>query len=66
VDQLSASKLILAGAIGLGVGRELIPREAVRLHQSARIGELARRFLDFVKSGRAHLAAHTRRSSEGD
>jgi 2-dehydro-3-deoxyphosphogluconate aldolase/(4S)-4-hydroxy-2-oxoglutarate aldolase len=66
VDQLSASKLILAGAIGLGIGRELIPREAVRLHQSARIGELARRFLDFVKSGKAHLAAHTRRSSEGD
>jgi len=66
VDQQSASKMILAGAIGLGIGRELIPREAVRLHQSARIGELARRFLDFVKSGRAHLAATTRRSSEGD
>ncbi len=65
VDQQSASKLILAGAIGLGIGRELIPREAVRLRQSARIGELARRFLDFVKSGRAHLAAHTRRSSNG-
>jgi 2-dehydro-3-deoxyphosphogluconate aldolase/(4S)-4-hydroxy-2-oxoglutarate aldolase len=66
VDQQSASKLILAGAIGLGVGRELIPREAIRLRQSARIGELARRFLDFVKSGRAHLAAHTRRSAQGD
>jgi 2-dehydro-3-deoxyphosphogluconate aldolase / (4S)-4-hydroxy-2-oxoglutarate aldolase len=63
VDQLNASKLILAGAIALGVGRELIPKDAVRLHQSARIGELARRFLDFVKSGRAHLAAYTRRSS---
>jgi 2-dehydro-3-deoxyphosphogluconate aldolase / (4S)-4-hydroxy-2-oxoglutarate aldolase len=66
VDQQSASKMILAGAVGLGIGRELIPREAVRLHQSARIGELARRFLDFVKSGRAHLAAYTRRSSEQD
>jgi 2-dehydro-3-deoxyphosphogluconate aldolase/(4S)-4-hydroxy-2-oxoglutarate aldolase len=66
VDQQTASKMILAGAIGLGVGRELIPKEAVRLHQSARIGELARRFLDFVKSGRAHLAATTRRSSEGN
>jgi 2-dehydro-3-deoxyphosphogluconate aldolase/(4S)-4-hydroxy-2-oxoglutarate aldolase len=62
VDQQSASKLIQAGAIGLGVGRELIPREAVQLRQSARIAELARRFLDFVKSGKAHLAAHTRRS----
>jgi 2-dehydro-3-deoxyphosphogluconate aldolase / (4S)-4-hydroxy-2-oxoglutarate aldolase len=66
VDQQSASKMIQAGAIGLGVGRELIPGEAVRLRQSARIAELARRFLDFVKSGRAHLAAHTRRSSNGD
>jgi 2-dehydro-3-deoxyphosphogluconate aldolase/(4S)-4-hydroxy-2-oxoglutarate aldolase len=64
VDQLTASKLILAGAIGLGVGRELIPNEAIRLRQSARIGELARRFLDFVKSGKAHLAAYTRRSSQ--
>jgi 2-dehydro-3-deoxyphosphogluconate aldolase/(4S)-4-hydroxy-2-oxoglutarate aldolase len=65
VDQLTASKLILAGAIALGVGRELIPKEAVQLRQSARIGELARRFLDFVKSGKAHLAAYTRRSSQG-
>jgi 2-dehydro-3-deoxyphosphogluconate aldolase/(4S)-4-hydroxy-2-oxoglutarate aldolase len=64
VDQQTASKMILAGAIGLGVGRELIPQEAVRLHQFARVGELARRFLDFVKSGKAHLAATTRRSSE--
>jgi 2-dehydro-3-deoxyphosphogluconate aldolase/(4S)-4-hydroxy-2-oxoglutarate aldolase len=66
VDQQSASKLILAGAIAIGVGRELIPREAIRLRQAARIGELARRFLAFVKSGRAHLAAYTRRSSQGD
>jgi 2-dehydro-3-deoxyphosphogluconate aldolase / (4S)-4-hydroxy-2-oxoglutarate aldolase len=66
VDQQSASKLILAGAIALGVGRELIPREAVQLRQSARIGELARRFLDFVKSGKAHLSAYTRRSSQGN
>jgi 2-dehydro-3-deoxyphosphogluconate aldolase/(4S)-4-hydroxy-2-oxoglutarate aldolase len=62
VDQQSASKLVQAGALALGIGRELFPREAVRLRQAARIGELARRFLDFVKSGRAHLAAHTKRS----
>ena len=66
VDQQSASKLILAGAIAIGVGRELIPKEAIRNRQSARIGELARRFLDFVKSGRAHLAAYTNRSSQAD
>lgn len=64
VDQQNASKLIIAGAVAIGVGRELIPREAVRLRQSARIGELARRFLDFVKSGKAHLAAYTRKSSQ--
>jgi 2-dehydro-3-deoxyphosphogluconate aldolase/(4S)-4-hydroxy-2-oxoglutarate aldolase len=61
VDQQSASKLILAGAIAIGVGRELIPKEAIRHRQAARIGELARRFLDFVKSGKAHLAAYTAR-----
>ena len=66
VDQQTASKLVIAGAIALGIGRELIPREAIRFHQSARIGELARRFLDFVKSGKAHVAAYTRRSSQAD
>jgi 2-dehydro-3-deoxyphosphogluconate aldolase / (4S)-4-hydroxy-2-oxoglutarate aldolase len=66
VDQQTASKMILAGAIGIGVGRELIPREAIRLHQSARIAELARRFLDFVKSGRAHVAARTTQTLQGD
>src|SRR6202051_3240246 len=38
VDQQSASKLILAGAIAIGVGRELIPQEAIRHRQSSRIG----------------------------
>jgi 2-dehydro-3-deoxyphosphogluconate aldolase/(4S)-4-hydroxy-2-oxoglutarate aldolase len=66
VDQQSAPKLILAGAIAIGVGRELIPKDAIRLRQAARIGELARRFLDFVKSGKAHLAAHTMRSSQAE
>jgi len=64
VDQQSALPLIQAGALALGIGRELFPREAIRLRQTARIGELARRFLDFVKSGRAYLAAHTRRTTQ--
>jgi len=58
VNQRNASELILAGAVAVGIGRELVPQDAVRLRQAARISELARRFLDFVKSGRAHLAAH--------
>jgi len=61
VNQQNAAKFIVAGAVALGVGRELIPREAIRLRQSDRIGELARRFLGFVKSGREHLAARVSR-----
>jgi len=57
VNQQNASKFILAGALALGVGRELIPTDAIRLRQVDRIGDLARRFLSFVKSGRDHLAA---------
>jgi 2-dehydro-3-deoxyphosphogluconate aldolase/(4S)-4-hydroxy-2-oxoglutarate aldolase len=61
VNQQNASNFILAGALALGVGRELIPADAIRLRQVDRIGELARRFLSFVKSGRDHLAARTGR-----
>lgn len=57
VNQQNASKFIVAGAVAVGVGRELIPGEAIRLRQTGRIGELARRFLGFVKLGRDHLAA---------
>jgi len=61
VNQQNAFKFILAGAIALGVGRELIPPDAIHRRQRERIGELARRFLGFVKAGRDHLAARTAR-----
>ena len=61
VNQQNAYKFILAGATALGIGRELIPEEAIRLRQSDRIGELARRFVGFVKAGRDHLAARSAR-----
>jgi 2-dehydro-3-deoxyphosphogluconate aldolase / (4S)-4-hydroxy-2-oxoglutarate aldolase len=61
VTQQNASKFVLAGAMALGVGRELIPAEAIRLRQPDRIGELARRFVGFVKNGRDHLAARKSR-----
>jgi 2-dehydro-3-deoxyphosphogluconate aldolase / (4S)-4-hydroxy-2-oxoglutarate aldolase len=61
VNQQNASKFILAGAMALGVGRELILAEAIRLRQPDRIGELARRFVGFVKNGRDHLAARKAR-----
>ena len=63
VTQQNASNFILAGAVALGIGRELIPPDAIRRRQEARIGELARRFLGFVKLGRDHLAARARRSA---
>jgi 2-dehydro-3-deoxyphosphogluconate aldolase/(4S)-4-hydroxy-2-oxoglutarate aldolase len=53
VNQQTATGFIVAGASALGVGTELIPRDAVERHQDDRIHELARRFLSFVKNGRS-------------
>ena len=52
VNQQTASNFILAGAMALGIGAELIPREAIRMRQPDRIAELARRFTGFVSSAR--------------
>jgi 2-dehydro-3-deoxyphosphogluconate aldolase/(4S)-4-hydroxy-2-oxoglutarate aldolase len=52
VNQQTAASYILAGAAALGIGRELIPKQAVRLRQQDWIIELARRFLGMVKSAR--------------
>jgi 2-dehydro-3-deoxyphosphogluconate aldolase / (4S)-4-hydroxy-2-oxoglutarate aldolase len=52
VTQATAANLILAGAVALGIGGELIPREAIRLRQPGRIAELARRFSGFVNTAR--------------
>ena len=65
VSQLNATNFILAGAIALGIGGELIPADAIRRRQAERIGELARRFMGFVKGARAELAAKTRRVTTG-
>ena len=62
VNQQTAKKFIVAGASALGVGGELIPEDALRLKQAARIRELAHRFVKFVKEGRDHLAALKKRS----
>jgi 2-dehydro-3-deoxyphosphogluconate aldolase / (4S)-4-hydroxy-2-oxoglutarate aldolase len=53
VSQLTAFNFILAGAVALGIGGDLIPREAIRRRQPDRIAELARRFTNFVSSARA-------------
>jgi 2-dehydro-3-deoxyphosphogluconate aldolase / (4S)-4-hydroxy-2-oxoglutarate aldolase len=52
VNQETASKYILAGAVALGVGGELIPARAIRHREANRIGELTHRFAGFVKSAR--------------
>ena len=52
VNQRTAFSFIAAGAVALGVGGELIPREAIRRRQPDRIAELARRFLEAVSNAR--------------
>ena len=52
VNQRTAFNFIVAGAVALGIGGELIPREAIRRRQPDRIGELARRFTKAVSSAR--------------
>ncbi len=53
VNQLTAFDYILAGATAIGVGGELLPKEALQRGQDERIHELARRFLIMVKEARA-------------
>jgi 2-dehydro-3-deoxyphosphogluconate aldolase / (4S)-4-hydroxy-2-oxoglutarate aldolase len=57
VTQQTASDLIRAGATALGIGGELIPREAIRLRRAEQISELARRFLQIVRDARKLLAS---------
>jgi 2-dehydro-3-deoxyphosphogluconate aldolase/(4S)-4-hydroxy-2-oxoglutarate aldolase len=53
VNQLTASDFILAGATAIGVGGELLPKEALHFRQEDRIRELAGRFLTMVQEARA-------------
>jgi 2-dehydro-3-deoxyphosphogluconate aldolase / (4S)-4-hydroxy-2-oxoglutarate aldolase len=52
VNQQTAAEYILAGAVALGIGGELIPPAAIQRRQEHRIGELARRFLGIVREAR--------------
>ncbi|MGD0830597.1 MAG: bifunctional 4-hydroxy-2-oxoglutarate aldolase/2-dehydro-3-deoxy-phosphogluconate aldolase [Terracidiphilus sp.] len=53
VNQLTASDFILAGATAIGLGGELLPKEALHFRQADRIRELASRFLSLVREARA-------------
>jgi len=58
VNQKTAYGFILARATALGIGKELVSREAIRLRQEERIHTLAVRFLGFVDDARSQAAAH--------
>ena len=53
VNQLTATDFILAGATAIGMGGELLPKEALHFRQEDRIRELAGRFLGMVRDARA-------------
>jgi 2-dehydro-3-deoxyphosphogluconate aldolase/(4S)-4-hydroxy-2-oxoglutarate aldolase len=56
VNQQTAAGFILAGAVAIGVGTELIPADAIERRESDRIRELAHRFIGFVNDARSRLA----------
>ena len=53
VNQQTAGSFILAGAAALGIGTELVPRDALRDRRREQIRELARRFLLAVNTARS-------------
>jgi 2-dehydro-3-deoxyphosphogluconate aldolase / (4S)-4-hydroxy-2-oxoglutarate aldolase len=53
VNQLTAFDFIMAGATAIGVGGELLPKEALHFRQGDRIRELAGRFIGMVRDARA-------------
>jgi 2-dehydro-3-deoxyphosphogluconate aldolase/(4S)-4-hydroxy-2-oxoglutarate aldolase len=55
VNQLTASEFILAGASAIGIGAELMPREALQTRKKEWIHELARRFTASVRSAREEM-----------
>ena len=57
VNSKNAGQFILAGATALGVGKDLIPHEAIERRQSDRVRELAHRFASVVKDARQLMIA---------
>jgi 2-dehydro-3-deoxyphosphogluconate aldolase/(4S)-4-hydroxy-2-oxoglutarate aldolase len=55
VNQLTAFDYIRSGASAIGVGRELLPPEALVHRQSHRIEQLAGRFIKMVKEAREQI-----------
>lgn len=55
VTQSTAAQFISAGAAAIGVGEDMIPRQALRFREGDWIRELASRFLNFVRQARAEM-----------
>jgi 2-dehydro-3-deoxyphosphogluconate aldolase / (4S)-4-hydroxy-2-oxoglutarate aldolase len=55
VNQQTAANFILSGASAIGVGKELIPTEAIECRQAERIQELAMRFSKLVNDAREQI-----------
>lgn len=55
VTQQTAGNYILSGAAAIGLGKELIPTEAIERRQSERIRELAHRFAKLVRDARQQI-----------
>jgi 2-dehydro-3-deoxyphosphogluconate aldolase/(4S)-4-hydroxy-2-oxoglutarate aldolase len=55
VNQQTAGEFIAAGAAAVGVGTELIPREAIQRRDTHWITELARRFVHIIQEARTGL-----------
>ncbi len=60
----TAADYIRAGAAALGVGGELMPKEALQLRQAEVIRTLAARFRELVKGARVPMTAKTERAAE--
>jgi 2-dehydro-3-deoxyphosphogluconate aldolase/(4S)-4-hydroxy-2-oxoglutarate aldolase len=58
VNQNTAADFILAGAVALGIGRDLIQPRAVERRERGWIRELSRRYVNIVKETRAQMQGH--------
>lgn len=56
VKQHTAAHYIAAGATAVGIGKELITHEAVRMRKAEWIVELAHRFIGIVQNARSQVA----------
>jgi 2-dehydro-3-deoxyphosphogluconate aldolase / (4S)-4-hydroxy-2-oxoglutarate aldolase len=56
VNQQTASDYILAGAVALGIGRDLIHQDAIKRRDAGWIRELARRYTTMVSQARSQLS----------